>query len=137
MADACLGVICSGFLGVAIEKSSFPKGEFPYQLITLFPVLKIGVPVSWSELKIYHEFPREALKISVKNRDISTLIESIKSMVGINLEEYKNTPMLTNARQLGLMEKALSHLDLAIRANEENTPVDLIAIDLQDCYYSL
>ena len=45
--------------------------------------------------------------------------------------------MLSNARQLGLMEKALNHLDLAIKANNENVPVDLIAIDLQDCYLSI
>lgn len=108
-----------------------------HALLDLTKDKKRIVVVNKSELKIYHEFPEEALRISVRNRDISVLIEKIKETVGINLEEYKNTPMLTNARQLGLMEKSLAHLDLAIKANEENVPVDLIAIDLQDCYYSL
>ena len=108
-----------------------------HALLDLTKDKKRIIAVNKSELKIYHEFPDEALRISVKNRDISILIDKIREMIGINLEEYKNTPMLSNARQLGLMEKALSHLDLAIRANDENTPIDLIAIDLQDCYYAL
>ena len=57
--------------------------------------------------------------------------------IGINTKDYQNKPMLYNTRQIGLLNKALLELKEAIKANENGVSVDLIAIDLQDCYYTI
>jgi len=116
---------------------SRPMDFEDHALIDLTKDKKRIIAVNKSEFKIHHEYPQDAIRISAKFKDINILLNKIKEMIGINLEEYKNTPMLSNARQLGLMEKALNHLDLAIKANNDNLPVDLIAVDLQDCYLSV
>ena len=122
---------------ILLLDGSRPMDYEDEHLLELTQDKKRIVAVNKNDFSIKHEYPSDALRISAKNKDIDVLINKIKEMVGINLEEYKNTPMLSNARQLGLMEKAYNHLELAIKATNDNVPVDLIAIDLQDCYYAV
>lgn len=77
------------------------------------------------------------IMISAKDEDVAILKEELIKVIGINTKDYENKPMLSNIRQIGLLKQALKCLDTAIRANEEGLSVDLVAVDLQDCYYAL
>lgn len=79
----------------------------------------------------------EGIMVSAKSEEIAILKEELIKVIGINTKNYENKPMLSNIRQIGLLKQALKCLDTAIRANEAGLSVDLVAVDLQDCYYAL
>ncbi len=87
--------------------------------------------------KGYKKTKLEGIEISAKDDNINTLKEELINVIGINSKDYENKPMLSNVRQIGLLKQALKCLENAINANEAGLSVDLVAVDLQDCYYAL
>ena len=73
-----------------------------------------------------------AVYISSMNKDLKQLEEKIKSMFA-DLS-YNDEPLLFNARQLGLLNKAKSHLLEAKYQAENGQVIDLISIDLTQAY---
>ena len=71
----------------------------------------------------------EGIKISAKKGNIENLKNEIKSKVGYSYN-YENRPLLTNARQIGLMESSLKNIESGLKEIEKGTPVDLVSIDL-------
>ena len=71
----------------------------------------------------------EGIKISAKNKNIETLKEEIKKKVGYSYN-YENKPLITNARQIGLLESSLKNIENGLKEIEKGTPVDLVSIDL-------
>ena len=71
----------------------------------------------------------EGIKISAKKGNIENLKNEIKSKVGYSYN-YENKPLLTNARQIGLMESSLKNIESGLKEIEKGTPVDLVSIDL-------
>ncbi len=73
-----------------------------------------------------------AVYISTINNDLKQLEERIKSM--FNDLIYDNTPLLFNARQEGLLNKAKEHLLEAKNQALNGQVIDLISIDLKEAY---
>ena len=82
-----------------------------------------------SGLKVKME---EAVYISSLNKDLKQLEVKIKEM--FNELSYNDEPLLFNARQLGLLNKAKEHLLEAKFQAENGQVIDLIEIDLKQAY---
>ena len=82
-----------------------------------------------SNLKINRE---DAVYISSLNKDLKQLEVRIKEM--FNELSYNDEPLLFNARQLGLLNKAKEHLLEAKTQAEMGQVIDLIEIDLKQAY---
>ena len=82
-----------------------------------------------SEVKVSYE---NAAYISTINKDLKQLEEKIKAM--FSDLSYNDEPLLFNARQLGLLNKAKNHLLEAKTQAEHGQVIDLISIDLTQAY---
>lgn len=82
---------------------------------------------------IKHLDIEDAVYISALNKDLFELTAAIKNMYGITDKTFKQ-PALNNARQIGLLKKTLISLDKAKNDAENNFPVDLISVNLNDAY---
>ncbi len=71
----------------------------------------------------------EGIKISAKNKNVDNLKEEIKRKVGYSYN-YENKPLLTNARQIGLLESSLKNIENGLKELDKGVPVDLVTIDL-------
>lgn len=80
--------------------------------------------------KIAHK-DAQHLYISALNHDISPLIKKIKKVVGLNNDAYKR-PSFANARELGLLKRAIYQIDDIIKENNNNVPSDVLAVLLHE-----
>jgi tRNA modification GTPase len=71
------------------------------------------------------------IRISAKNNQIDTLIKAMVSAVGFDIKEFENKPLLSNARQIGLIAKALIALEDAHKAALILQPTDLVEVDIK------
>ena len=71
----------------------------------------------------------KGIKISAKNNDIKDLKEEIKKSVGYSFN-YDSKPLLTNSRQIGLLEASFDNIENALKEIEKDIPIDLVSIDL-------
>ena len=71
----------------------------------------------------------EGIKISAKNNNIDALKTEIKNKVGYSYN-YENKPLLTNSRQIGLLESSLKNIENGLKELDKDIPVDLVTIDL-------
>ena len=78
----------------------------------------------------------EGIYVSALNNDVEALKNAIYERYGINEETFKR-PSLNNARQLGLLNKAVEALNNAIIDANDDLPVDLIAVSLTSAYRSI
>ncbi|KRN26677.1 tRNA uridine-5-carboxymethylaminomethyl(34) synthesis GTPase MnmE [Liquorilactobacillus mali] len=77
----------------------------------------------------------ELLSVSVlKNEGIDKLEEKIAKLFFGGIENSQTTIMVTNARHIGLLNQAKDSLDAVLRGIEANMPVDLIQIDMTNCW---
>ena len=76
-----------------------------------------------------------AIKISALNHDIEELENKIKELFANY--EYNNEPILFNARQLGLLERAKRSLLQAKSEAENGQVIDIISIPLKEAYDSI
>lgn len=79
----------------------------------------------------------QGIAISAKNQEIETLIKEIKKMFELGKIIDKNEEILTNTRQVMLLEKANQALNQAIQAMELQVPTDLIVTDLYESWQNL
>ena len=70
-------------------------------------------------------------------KGIDELKEEILSSLALNDLSTKNLTYLSNARQISLAKSALDSIDKVIEANQENVPVDMLAIDLKSAWEAL
>lgn len=68
---------------------------------------------------------------------IATLKDKIKEMFNLGEISNKDYTYLSNARQISLAKKAYKNMEDASNALKEEMPVDLIAIDLKECFDTL
>jgi tRNA modification GTPase len=71
------------------------------------------------------------VRISAKNNQIDSLIKAMINAVGFDIKEYENKPLLSNARQIGLIAKALNALEDANKAALILQPTDLVEVDIK------
>lgn len=77
----------------------------------------------------------ELLNVSVlKNEGIDKLEEKIAKLFFGGIENSQTTIMVTNARHIGLLNQARDSLDAVLNGIEANMPVDLIQIDMTNCW---
>ena len=71
------------------------------------------------------------VRISAKNNQIDSLIKAMINAAGFDIKEYENKPLLSNARQIGLIAKALNALEDANKAALILQPTDLVEVDIK------
>ena len=71
------------------------------------------------------------VRISAKNNQIDKLIKAMIDAIGFDIKEYENKPLLSNARQIGLIAKALNSLEEANKAALIFQPTDLVEVDIK------
>jgi tRNA modification GTPase len=71
------------------------------------------------------------VRISAKNNQIDKLIKAMIDAIGFDIKEYENKPLLSNARQIGLIAKALNSLEEAHKAALIFQPTDLVEVDIK------
>lgn len=72
----------------------------------------------------------KGIQVSALSGSIEPLKEELVKKAGIEITEYDQYALLSNARQIGLMLKAHKELEEAKNACLNSTPIDLIYIDL-------
>lgn len=78
---------------------------------------------------------QEGICISAKNHQIQPLIDALESLYQNDL--LKEEPILSNERQIGLLQQARSAMTRAQLALEDHTEPDLVEIDIQEAYEDL
>ena len=74
---------------------------------------------------------------TITGKGIDELKESIISNFALNDLSNKDLTYLSNARQISLAKSALESIDKVIKANQEDIPVDMLAIDIKSAWESL
>ena len=74
---------------------------------------------------------------TIKEEGIEELKEKIKELFNIEKIKSKDYTYLSNTRQISLAKKALKEIKQAETALNKNMPVDIIEIDLNECFNTL
>ena len=73
------------------------------------------------------------VEISAINNDISALKNAILELFNLKEDNYVN-PSINNIRELGLLEKTLNSLKIALNDNKNNSPLDIISVNLTNAF---
>lgn len=79
----------------------------------------------------------QGVKISAKDNQIGDLVAEIKTMFELGKIIDNNNYILTNARQMMLLQRASQSLNQAVDAMKLSVPTDLIVTDLYECWNNL
>ncbi len=79
---------------------------------------------------------RGFLTISALNKDVTPLLNEVYKTLGISDQNFK-IPALNNARQLGLLNKAILSLNKAKEDALKDLPIDLVSVSLMDAYVAI
>ena len=71
---------------------------------------------------------------TLTDEGILTLVEKIKELFNLEQIKTKDYTYLSNTRQITLAKQALKNLLDAEKGIEENLPVDMVEIDLKNCF---
>lgn len=74
---------------------------------------------------------------TLTDEGILTLVEKIKELFNLEQIKTKDYTYLSNPRQITLAKQALKNLLDAEKGIEENLPVDMVEIDLKNCFENL
>ena len=84
------------------------------------------------------ETNKTVIEISALNKTgIEELYNEISNMFGLNKIEVDNSEIITNIRHKNLVNQAIQNLDKSMQAINNNMPIDIISIDMQDILNSL
>lgn len=88
-----------------------------------------------NRLKMNNE---NTIKMSIKeNTGIEDLKNRIVDMFNLGEIKTKDLTYLSNARSISLLQKSLKIINECINDIEKNTPIDIIEMDLKDCWQTL
>ncbi|WP_346670925.1 tRNA uridine-5-carboxymethylaminomethyl(34) synthesis GTPase MnmE [Faecalicoccus acidiformans] len=90
--------------------------------------------IIWNKQDL-NDSSQEGICISAKNHQIQPLIDALESLYQNDL--LKEEPILSNERQIGLLQQAKSAMKRAQIALENHTEPDLVEIDIQEAYEDL
>ena len=90
--------------------------------------------IIWNKQDL-NDSSQEGICISAKNHQIQPLIDALESLYQNDL--LKEDPILSNERQIGLLQQAKSAMKRAQIALEAQTEPDLVEIDIQEAYEDL
>ena len=81
---------------------------------------------------------KDIIKLSVtENKGLEELKQRIITLFDLEKIETKDLTYLSNARRLSLLKKSLQNINDAINNIENNLPIDMIEIDLKNCWNPL
>ena len=110
-------------------------------LLNLLTNKKAILFINKTDLEVKLSTPKVENKIILGStrtqKGIDELKEEILSSLALNDLSTKNLTYLSNARQISLAKSALDSIDKVIEANQENVPVDMLAIDLKSAWEAL
>ncbi|MBR1748673.1 MAG: tRNA uridine-5-carboxymethylaminomethyl(34) synthesis GTPase MnmE [Bacilli bacterium] len=111
------------------------------ELLTLIQNKKALIFVNKTDLEIKLSTPDMDKTIilgsTLTGKGIEELKEEILKSLALNDLSTKNLTYLSNARQVSLAKSALDSIDKVIQANQENIPVDMLAIDIKSAWEAL
>ena len=127
---------------IAIFDGSKEITEEDYEILDKINSKKVLVIINKQDLNtnIYlSKFEKyNIIKCSVKNnQNIEKIYEEINKMFNLNELETNDLTYISNARQISLVKKSLEIIKEIKKQNENQTPVDLIQIDLQNLWETL
>lgn len=104
---------------IILNKSDLPQKISPEQLATL-------------------GFTEDPIVASVKdNQGIAAVEQEIKTLFFGGIENRQQDVLVSNNRQIGLLEQAEVALDSVISGLNANMPIDLVQIDMTTCWEKL
>lgn len=111
------------------------------ELLTLIQNKKALIFVNKTDLEIKLSTPDMDKTIilgsTLTGKGIEELKEEILKSLALKDLSTKNLTYLSNARQVSLAKSALDSIDKVIQANQENIPVDMLAIDIKSAWEAL
>ncbi|MDO5564740.1 MAG: tRNA uridine-5-carboxymethylaminomethyl(34) synthesis GTPase MnmE [Eubacteriales bacterium] len=72
-----------------------------------------------------------------ENKGIENLLNTIYDLFLNKNIDYNNELFITNERHKNLIDKSINSLDLVLKSQNDNMPLDFLTIDLQDAYLYL
>lgn len=130
--EKSLEAIKKAQLVIVVLDASLPLNEDDEKLLDL--TREKNHIIVYNKKDIY-EVPGE-ICISAKDHDIQPLIDAIKDKYEKELADA-NTDTLNNERQIGLAIQAENSMKSAIHTLEEGMELDLVTIDLENCWHAL
>ena len=126
---------------ILVLNASEELTENDENLLQLLENKKAIIFVNKTDLEIKLSTPKVKNKIILGStrtqKGIDELKEEILSSLALNDLSTKNLTYLSNARQISLAKSALESIDKVMEANQENVPVDMLAIDLKSAWEDL
>lgn len=74
---------------------------------------------------------------AVTNDGIDEIKQAVKELFMLGIEDSRNDVLVTNARQAGLLKQADKSLDDVIQGISDGMPIDLVQIDMTNCWEKL
>lgn len=135
-------VIEEADLIIAIFDGSKEITEEDYEILDKINSKKVLVIINKQDLNTKIDLSKfekyNIIKCSVKNnQNIEKIYEEINKMFNLNELETNDLTYISNARQISLVKKSLEIIKEIKKQNENQTPVDLIQIDLQNLWETL
>lgn len=127
---------------IAIFDGSKEITEEDYEILDKIHSKKVLVIINKQDLNTKIDLSKfekyNIIKCSVKNnQNIEKIYEEINKMFNLNELETNDLTYISNARQISLVKKSLEIIKEIKKQNENQTPVDLIQIDLQNLWETL
>ncbi len=122
-------------LVLLVIDASSPLSKEDQELLELSQDTNRIIVFNKKDQGMVHDF--EGISINAKENDIEPLIEEIKKIFELGKITSGQEDILTNARQIQLLEKANKSLLNAINAMKNKIPTDLIVTDLYDAWENL
>lgn len=127
---------------IAIFDGSKEITEEDYEILDKINSKKVLVIINKQDLNTKIDLSKfekyNIIKCSVKsNQNIEKIYEEINKMFNLNELETNDLTYISNARQISLVKKSLEIIKEIKKQNENQTPVDLIQIDLQNLWETL
>ncbi|MCR1899250.1 tRNA uridine-5-carboxymethylaminomethyl(34) synthesis GTPase MnmE [Irregularibacter muris] len=102
--------------------------------IILFNKTDLPTQVSQEEINKYFE-GKTMIEISaLKGKGLDALEEAISTMVFGGQVAISDTGLVSNIRHKNLLESAFDSIDITIGTIEDNLPLELVSVDLKDCW---
>ena len=77
----------------------------------------------------------ETIKVSLKEgKNIEKITDEIKKIYNLEKIETSDLTYLSDARSISLLKQALSKINLALKNIEDNSPIDIVELDLKNSW---
>lgn len=136
--ERSLNAITEADLIIVVLNNNEELSENDYEILKATENKQRIIVINKNDLQRKVELPRDLENVIETNTTTEDGIETLKNKIieMFNLEELKTKDYtyLSNSRQLDLTKKAYQSLMSAENGLENDLPIDMIEIDLKDCF---